>query len=164
MQQVVGFLTEKAAYFIIGLMAVCLLLLVSVAGLSRRLTRISSKRGAKIPDGSVGEIVDCIQNHSESLSVLQDQINALVGKQSDQSRRLESCLQRVGIVRFDAFDDVGGEQSFAVALLDANNNGIVISNLYGRQDSRVYVKRVVGGACERAMSDEERKALDAALT
>jgi hypothetical protein len=73
------------------------------------------------------------------------------------------CLKKVGIVRYNAFDDVGGEQSFAVALLDSDANGVVISGLYGRQDSRVYAKAIYKGQGERPLSDEEQQALGKAL-
>jgi hypothetical protein len=68
------------------------------------------------------------------------------------------------VVRFNAFDDIGGEQSFAVALLDANGNGVVLSSLYGRQDSRLYAKTIAGGEPDRPLSSEEKRALDQALT
>ncbi len=68
------------------------------------------------------------------------------------------------MVKFDAFEDVGGEQSFVAALLDSSKNGIVLSSLYGRQESRLYAKGIVNGEGDRALSDEERRALDKALS
>ena len=66
------------------------------------------------------------------------------------------CVQRVGMARFDAFDDVGGEQSFALALLDANNTGVVVTSLYGRQDCRVYIKGINKGEGERVFLMKRR--------
>jgi len=71
--------------------------------------------------------------------------------------------QRIGLVRFDAFDDVGGEQSFALALLDAHGSGVVLSNLFGRSESRMYAKCITEGKPEHTLSSEEQEAVRRAL-
>lgn len=73
--------------------------------------------------------------------------------------KLPPCIQKVGLVRFNAFSDVGGEQSFALALLDGRDKGVVLSSLYGRSEARVYAKIVEGGQSPHALSEEEQKAL-----
>jgi hypothetical protein len=85
-----------------------------------------------------------------------------VAKQAELAGELDCCVKRMGIVRFNAFDDVGGEQSFALALLNAERDGVVVSSLYGRQDARLYAKSIVKGEGERPLSDEERRAVDKA--
>jgi hypothetical protein len=69
------------------------------------------------------------------------------------------AIQRVGLVRFNPFEDTGGNQSFAVALLDANDDGLVVSSLHARQGTRIYAKAVARGRPEAALSDEEAEAL-----
>ncbi|QSQ08647.1 hypothetical protein H0A61_00985 [Koleobacter methoxysyntrophicus] len=81
----------------------------------------------------------------------------------DFEARLDNCLQKVGIVRYNAFKDVGGELSFAIALLDSNNNGLVLNSVYGRQENRTYAKPIVNGRCSYQLSVEEREAVDIAL-
>lgn len=72
-------------------------------------------------------------------------------------------VQKVGILRYNAFDDVGGEQSFSVALLDANATGVVISGLCGREETRVYAKPVKAGRSTHNLSDEEITAIAQAI-
>ena len=72
-------------------------------------------------------------------------------------------IQRVGIVRFNPFKDVGGDQSFSIALLDKNNDGIVISSLYSREGTRVYAKPIKNGTSEYHLSEEEKKAITKAI-
>lgn len=72
---------------------------------------------------------------------------------------LPPCLQKVGLVRFNAFSDIGGDQSFALALLDGKDRGIIISSLYGRNEARVYAKPVESGKSSYPLSEEEQKAL-----
>jgi hypothetical protein len=77
-------------------------------------------------------------------------------------RDMRHAVQRVGLVRFNPFEDTGGNQSFAVALLDANDDGFVVSSLHARQGTRIYAKAVARGRAEAALSDEEAEALQRA--
>ena len=72
------------------------------------------------------------------------------------------CVQKVGVVRFRAFEDTGSDLSFAVALLDSEDNGVVLSSLFGRTESRVYAKPVEHGASSYLLSTEENEALSKA--
>jgi len=74
-----------------------------------------------------------------------------------------NCLQKVGIVRYDAYTDVSGRQSFSLALLDAHNNGAIITGLFGRNDARCYGKPVRGGKSDFTLSEEEEEALKRAM-
>lgn len=72
-------------------------------------------------------------------------------------------VQKIGLVRFSPFEDTGSDQSFALALLDGADNGIIISSLHGRDRTRMYAKRVKHGeGAEYALSDEEKEAIQQA--
>jgi hypothetical protein len=73
-------------------------------------------------------------------------------------------FQRVGLVRYNPFEETGGNQSFALAILDAQGDGIVLSSLHARAGTRVYAKTVAGGRSEAALSDEESRAVQSALS
>ncbi len=92
-------------------------------------------------DGLAGELAE----HSARLHIAED-----------QARR---SIQRVGVVRYNPFEDTGGNQSFALALLDSEANGVVLSSLHSRQVTRVYLKNIHAGRSETALSDEEAEAL-----
>ena len=83
-----------------------------------------------------------------------------------QLRQLEDLseyhIQRVGMVRFNPFKDLGGDHSFSIALLDAKDTGLVITGLHTRERTRVYVKAVKKGKAEHEFSEEEKKALNKA--
>jgi hypothetical protein len=72
-------------------------------------------------------------------------------------------VQKVGIIRFNPFSDVGGDQSFSLALLDGSNNGVVVTSLYSREENRVYGKPIKGGQSEYSLSKEEKEAINKAL-
>ncbi|PIP24977.1 MAG: hypothetical protein COX34_01170 [Candidatus Nealsonbacteria bacterium CG23_combo_of_CG06-09_8_20_14_all_36_12] len=73
-----------------------------------------------------------------------------------------SNIQKVGIVRFNPFKEVGGDQSFSIALLDGDNSGVVITSLYAREENRVYAKPIKEGNSEYPLSEEEKEAIDKA--
>lgn len=74
-------------------------------------------------------------------------------------------IQKIGLVRFNPFKDTGGDQSFILAFLDANNTGIVLSGLYSRSGTRWYTKRVINGkGVEHELSEEELQAIKEAKT
>lgn len=84
-----------------------------------------------------------------------------------ENERLDALLQlaitRVSVVRFRAFDDMGSDLSYAVALLDSHNNGVILTSIFGREDSRSYVKPVENGTSTYALMAEEQQALDEAM-
>jgi len=71
-------------------------------------------------------------------------------------------IQKVGIIRFNPFSEVGGNQSFSIAFLDGNDSGVVITSLYTRTENRVYGKPIKNGQSEYLLSGEEREAIEKA--
>ena len=71
-------------------------------------------------------------------------------------RDIASCIQKVGLVRYNAFKDVGSNLSFAIALLDKNDNGVILNGLYGSESSNIYAKPIKGGMSSYQLSEEEK--------
>jgi hypothetical protein len=77
-----------------------------------------------------------------------------------QIKSLTTAIQKVAILRFNPFDDLGGDQSFVLALLDDQSNGVVISSLHNRDNTRVYAKPVKNGQGDNiTLSQEEKNAI-----
>ena len=100
-----------------------------------------------------------------------DEVKKVVEKNEQidaENRRIDALLQtaitRVGVVRFRAFDDMGSDLSYAVAMLDSHNNGVILSSIFGREDSRSYVKPIENGNSSYTMTEEEEKALNDAMS
>ncbi|MDP3993852.1 MAG: DUF4446 family protein [Candidatus Doudnabacteria bacterium] len=111
-------------------------------------------QGEEIPD--LAEIVlkhkKTLATHNKNLKELGKILEELV-----ENNRLN--IQRAGVVRFNPFAETGGNMSFAIALLDGKNNGIVISSLHGREGTRVYAKSVAGGKSQSRLTEEEEQAI-----
>lgn len=104
------------------------------------------------------------------LDHFQKQLSTFKKTTSELSHRCDTIekdslfhIQKIGLLRFNPFKDTGGDQSFILALLDANDTGVVISGLYSRSGTRWYAKKIVDGkGFEHELSEEEKKALSIA--
>lgn len=98
-----------------------------------------------------------------------DKVNGVVEKNKEIEYKLNTvernmyyCVQKVGVIRYNAFDNVGSDLSFSIALLNNNDDGLVLSSLYTRDSSSTYAKPITGCKSKYALSVEELKAIDTA--
>ena len=91
------------------------------------------------------------------------QVDLLDVRATTLEREGRKAFQRLGVVRYNPFDDTGGNQSFVVALLDADGDGVLLTSLHSRQATRLYAKPVRGGRSDASLSAEEVEALGIAL-
>ena len=77
---------------------------------------------------------------------------------------IAKCIQKVGMVRYSAFKDTGSDLSFALALLDENNDGVVLNGIYSREMSNIYAKPVEKAESKHTLSEEERQAIEKAVS
>ena len=100
-----------------------------------------------------------LASQMQRLDAATNELQAMGARTRWLESQVRHSVQAVGLVRFNPFDDTGGNQSFALALLDADATGIVLSSLHSRQATRVYIKSVVAGHCDAPLSAEETEAL-----
>ena len=96
------------------------------------------------------------------LDKLSGRIDKLNGELKSFKEKGKGFIQKVGIVRFSPFAEVGGDQSFSIALLDDNDNGVVITSLYSRDANRVYAKPIKDSQSTYVLSNEEKEAINRA--
>jgi hypothetical protein len=99
------------------------------------------------------------QDISEVIKAYRD----LEKKYNEVEKRLidleKKSIQKVGVIRFNPFSDVGGDQSFSVALLDGQDDGVIVTGLYSRDESRTFAKPVKNGISTYNLSDNEEKVI-----
>ncbi len=138
-------------------------LFVLVAMLWRRSAALDRRLAGLTRGGDGTSLESTLHATLERVGALSGGVEQLRGRTSRLEADQRVAIQRTGLVRYNPFEDTGGNQSFAVALLDANGDGVVISSLHARQNTRIYAKSVVGGRAEAALSDEESEALRQAM-
>jgi hypothetical protein len=104
-----------------------------------------------------------LQGQSEQVQRLERAIRALHATDKKQQTQIEGSVRNVALLRYDAFEDVGGRLSFSCALLDDQGNGVVLTSINGRQETRVYAKPVNLGTSSHNLSLEEEESIRRAL-
>jgi hypothetical protein len=146
-----------------GLLVVVFALVLAVAGLIRRVRGLK-RRLETLTRGSDGQSLEgVLAGHIERVRQVVRDVDTVAVRTAIVERDLKGSLGRIGLVRFNPFEDTGGNQSFALAILDGKGDGFVVSSLHARGGTRIYAKVVAGGASEAALSDEEAEALKQAL-
>jgi hypothetical protein len=139
------------------------LLLVAVVGLIRR-ARTLGRRLDSLTQGSDAQSLEAVLgSHLERVRQVVNDVTSVSARTALVERDVQSSLGRIGLVRFNPFEDTGGNQSFALALIDSRGDGFVVSSLHARAGTRVYAKAVAGGTSESNLSAEESEALAQAL-
>jgi hypothetical protein len=113
--------------------------------------------GATTADEVVGSLLARIER-------IERAVRTLHGTDQRQQLQIEAGVRRVGLLRYDAFEDVGGRLSFSCALLDEHGNGVVLTSINGRQETRVYAKPVSAGTSTHNLSLEEEEAIRQAMS
>ena len=144
------------ALAILGLAAWLLVLQRSESRLRSRLRRILSDNGSTGLD-------EVLAGQATRIEQLATRVDALTALQRELETSTGRSLQKVGVVRFNPFQDSGGDQSFAIALLDQGGSGVVVSSLHGRAETRIFAKQVANGRSTHSLSDEEQQAIREAL-
>jgi hypothetical protein len=128
-----------------------------LSGLRRRVDQLTGGQGE-------GTLEDVLIQHLESVHAMGQDLDELIARTAILESSARRHYARQGLVRFNPFPDTGGNQSFALALLDESNDGVIISSLHSRTGTRIYAKAVVAGKTETNLSTEEAQAIEDAMS
>jgi hypothetical protein len=138
-------------------------LLTSVL-LAARLRRLHRAYALLRTEGDERDIVSIVGRSQKRIDEVSHRVEALAAEQRAGASHGRSALQKFHLVRYDAFEDMGGRLSFSAALLDDHGDGLVITSINGRTETRTYAKPVRNLSSEHNLSEEERAAIDGAMT
>ncbi|HSK94718.1 MAG TPA: DUF4446 family protein [Candidatus Angelobacter sp.] len=156
-------LSENLALVVGMLAGLLLILLVLVLIQSVRIGRAVRAYRDLVRDGDGGSLHDRLAGNAIALDRATQRMGEIEALQATIEARSQRSLQHIGMVRFNPFEDTGSDQSFAIALLDDHRDGVVISSLHGRANTRLFAKPVAGGTSEHHLSDEEAQAIRVAI-
>jgi hypothetical protein len=156
-------LSENLAIAFGLLAALVLLLLIGFLAQSARLGRAVRAYRELVRDTDGGTLHDRLVGSAEQAVKASERMAQIESTHATIQERSLRSLQHIGLVRFNPFEDTGSDQSFAIALLDDQRDGVVISSLHGRANTRVFAKPVANGTSPHHLSDEEAQAIRVAL-
>lgn len=158
-----GFGNLDITYIFIGMAALIFILIVLViiqmvriGKLNKKYKKFMSGKDAKNLEADIIGLYDDNKFIKISLEKNSKDIHTLY-------RRLESTFQKLGIVKYDAFSQMGGQLSFCLVLLDENDNGFLLNSVHSTEGCYSYTKEIKNGSCDISLGDEEKKALDIAM-
>jgi Protein of unknown function (DUF4446) len=138
-----------------------LTLALAIFGLAR--VRGLARRQAHMLRGvNGGSLEELLLDYSSNVTQFRGEMDRVLTATDEHAGALRQTIRRVGLHRYDAFANVGGQQSFSLALLDDSSNGIILSGIYSRQEMRVYAKPIVRGRSEVTLTPEEQRAISEA--
>jgi hypothetical protein len=160
-------LTSTEGVLALGAGALALLALILLALLARRVRRLQAAQKSVLGENGERDLVQHAHALQEGFDALRAHVErtfaALDERLGNGERRLEGCLSRSAVIRYDAYGEMSGRQSSSMALLDDNGSGVVMTSIMHREQARTYVKGVRDGQPEIELSPEEEEAVQTAL-
>lgn len=163
MESLNSFASQWAGVLFLLLLAAVVGLLVAVVGLARR-AKAQKQMWQDLLQGVDADNVEALlYNHLKARVQTEQEIQVLVERVAALESKMKTAKRYVGLVRYDAFQEVGGEQSFSLAVYDEEGNGAVLTSQVGRDSSRLFGKRLASGESDRGLTQEETLALEEAV-
>lgn len=141
---------------IIILLCICISNGKKIKLLSGRIDDLTSGKNGESLEGELDQIIEDNKTLLKESAKNSEDIQKLF-------KKVKGAYQKMGIVRYDAYEQLGGEMSAVVVLLDEENNGVLLNNVYSTEGGYVYTREIEGGKCKLELGEEEKRALSKAL-
>lgn len=162
MQGIIDFLRTDNFLLILSIMVGILTIgFIAILYSNIKLKNKYNKFMKKIGNGK--NIEEDLENYMYRVERVERQNAEIISYCKNLDEEVAKCIQKVGIVRYSAFKDTGSDLSFAVAMLDEKNDGVVFNGIYSREMSNIYAKPVKNGGSEYTLSEEEKEAIRRAI-
>lgn len=150
---------------LIGLISLCLAIVLTavVVAVALRLRTIARQWNGLMKGAKGDNIESLLLKQIDTAARTDKRLDSAEARLDVAENKIETAKRFVGVVRYDAFEDVGGAQSFAVAVYDDKGDGVVVTSMVGRAECRVYAKEIKKGRADRELSKEEQAAIEAAV-
>ena len=154
----------KSDAFLLGIGAMIIILFIGFIFLIVKYCSLNKRYKsfmAKLGNGN--NIEEDLETYMYRVNKVEKQNAELTNQVENVEKDLRNCIKKVGMVRYNAFKDVGSDLSFTLALLNENDDGVVLNGIYSREMSNIYAKPIEKGKSSYTMSDEEIQAVNKAM-
>lgn len=153
----------ESEIFMGSLIVLILVFFSSVLIMMDNFRKLSVKYKKYISKLEEGENLDeDLENYLYKVQKIEEQFATMNGEIQEIKQDVSTCTKKVGIIRYNAFEDVGNNLSFAIALLDGKDNGVILNGVYARESSSIFLKEIENGNSSTVMSKEEIEAVNRA--
>ncbi|HPM63985.1 MAG TPA: DUF4446 family protein [Bacillota bacterium] len=158
-----SFLRDNSYFITAALMFLLLIVAALTMALMLKVQKIKRQYEKLLSGVSEQNVEEVLIDYLTSTKELESRTKALEVRMGTAEMEAGTHLQNIGMVRYNAFEGVGGEQSFSLALLDDKKNGITITGIFGHSETRVYAKPIEDGSSKYNLSPEELEAISKAV-
>jgi hypothetical protein len=160
---IVNFMTTNM-FYIVGILGILVIIMyVIIINLFMNLTYMKKRYKKMMAGVDGGNMERMLMGHIDEVKAVIEENKKLKEENKRIDALLKKSLTRVGIIRFRAFDNMGSDLSYAAALLNSSNDGLIFSSIFGREESRSYVKPIRDGKSTYTLTEEEESALHDAM-
>jgi hypothetical protein len=152
---------QERGFWILLVIQGLILILLLIAGL--QLHKLLARYKLLLTGNEGANLEEILLDLAERMKKAEEQLVNGAARIEQLEKEATAYLQRWALQRYKAFANVGGDQSFSLVLMDRNGDGVMLSSIYGRDESRVYAKSISGGKANYPLSEEEQQVLAAAL-
>jgi len=157
--QLIALIVNNLEYVIISVFVLLLFTMVIFTYSLIKVSKMQKRYRAMMHGMDHANLEEILFAHVEELRKALIQVKSLKEDCKRVDITTSHCLQKMNLVRYNAFENTGSDLSFALAMLDSHNDGVVVSSLFGRNESRVYAKPIVNGQSTYFLTEEEQQAL-----
>ena len=150
-------------YYIIGIVVIALLFLILHIRQSIKISRLMNRYEKFMRGKNAENLASSIEENFAQMEKLTISHQKTQLKVEEALHDITSTFHKLGIVKYDAFKEMGGNLSFALCLLNDNNTGFILNTMHGRESSYTYIKEIIKGEAYATLGEEEKEALEKAL-
>ncbi|MEG0774844.1 DUF4446 family protein [Clostridium sp.] len=163
MDNILTFINEFQIYITLALLVLVLFFTIIIIICLAALNKLEKKYRKVMRGANNKNLEELLLSYLDKIDEVKKTSDEVMNICEETTKLTTSCLQKVSIIRYKAFEDIGSDLSYSIAMLDANNNGILLTSIYGRNESTTYAKPIDKGISRYDLSDEEEKALHQAI-
>lgn len=163
MSNILNIINEYSGIIVIGLAIITFLLLITTIILLVSVKKVEKKYRKMMRGISGKNLEEVITSNLDNIDVALNNSKESLEKCEKIAEDLKDCVNKVAIMRYKAFEDVGSDLSFSIAILDSYNDGVIITGIYSRHDSTTYAKPIDKGISRYDLSEEELHVLNEAI-
>lgn len=158
-----GLFQVDTLYVVLGLLAFIIILLVIIILMQNRIKKLEGRMDKFMVGKDTEALETVITTRFAEIDELKSTSKKYGKRITDIEEEMLSAYKKIGLIKYDAFNEMGGKLSFALAMLDKSNNGFIINAIHSREGCYTYAKEIIKGESYITLGDEEKKALDKAI-
>ena len=163
MDSIINIVNEYSIFIIMGLAIITLLLFIITIVLLSSVKKLEKKYRKMMRGVNNKNLEQALNDNLENIEKALVKSQEAIDECKNISEELKGCVNKVAIMRYKAFEDVGSDLSFSIAILDSYNDGVIITGIYSRHDSTTYAKPIDKGISRYDLSEEELHVLNEAI-